>query len=438
MCNRSSLRCAILLVLVAALAATAGFYSGSAVSKRPYVNSAIIPVQRTDVGMAEQQHGNHLRLKEGKVDMLFVGDSITMYWNVHGKKVWDNYYGKRNPLNLGIGGDQTQNVLWRLDDLNLEDIQPKLAVVMIGTNNSHNNTAAEMAEGVEAVVKRLRTRLPMMRILLLAIFPRGDVEAAKLQKLRDASAKFGSAVSFDPMVEYMDIGKIFLNDKGEVTEDIMFDLLHLSEKGYALEAEALEPTITRLLAMADGWTPLFNAKDFSGWEAVGDKSTWHEKGGVLYTEDGGNAWLSTDKEYGDFDLSLEFRVPKGGNGGVIIRAPRTGDPAVEGSRIQVIDDYDELNKDLKPHEHSGSVYATIPAAPRASKPFGEWQKMDIHMQGQKIAITLNGTRVVDGDMDGHMDMVNDHPGLRRQSGHIGLQGQSGGFEYRNVLIREIK
>jgi beta-glucosidase len=372
------------------------------------------------------------------VDLLFIGDSITHGWEGEGKAVWDQYYGSRNAVNLGISGDQTQHVLWRLDNGNIDNITPKLAVIMIGTNNHAVNTAPEIAEGVEAIVKKLRTKLPEMRILLLAIFPRTDVSAALQQKLKDATAQFAAAVASDPMVEFLDINKALLNEKGELTKEVMPDLLHPNANGYALEAEATEPAIGRLLGVANGWTALFNGKDLSGWEAVGGKSSWKVKDGILITGGDGGAWLSTTKEYGDFDLSLEFKVPKGGNSGVFIRAPRSGNPAFEGSEIQVLDDADEQYKDLKPYQFTGSVYSTIAATPRVTKPYGQWQKMEIHIQGQKITVTVNGTKVVDGDLSEHMDLVKDHPGLKRTSGFIGLQDHSSRLDYRNILIREIK
>ena len=421
-----------------ALLALAVFFAGMIVSSAWAENSAIVPVPRNDNGWMARHHSFNDRVKQGNVDMLFIGDSITHGWEGGGKEVWAQYYGNRNAVNLGIGGDQTQHVLWRLDNGNIDNIKPKLAVIMIGTNNCGGNTAPEIAEGVDAIVKKLRTKLPEMRILLLAIFPRTDVDASTQQKIKDASAKFAADQAGDPMVEFKDISKAFLNEKGELTKDVMPDLLHPNAKGYALEAEALEPTITRLLAVADGWTALFNGKDLSGWEAVGGKSGWGVADGILYTEGGGGAWLSTVKEYGDFDLTVEFKVPKGGNSGVFIRAPRTGNPAFEGSEIQVLDDYDDQYKDLKPYQYCASVYSTIAATPRVTKHFGEWQKMEIHIQGQKITTTLNGTKVVDGDLSEHMDKVKDHPGLKRTSGYIGLQDHSSRLDYRNVLIKEIK
>ena len=114
------------------------------------------------------------RVKQGDVDFLFIGDSITHGWEGGGKKYWDKYYAPRKAVNMGFGGDRTQHVLWRLDHGHLEGISPKLAVLMIGTNNSNgdDNTAEEIADGIIAICKRIRTKCPKTKILILAIFPR--------------------------------------------------------------------------------------------------------------------------------------------------------------------------------------------------------------------------------------------------------------------------
>ncbi len=113
------------------------------------------------------------RIKKGNVDLLMIGDSITHGWEGAGKDVWKKYYEKRNAVNLGIGGDQTQHVLWRLEHGNIDGIRPKLAVLMIGTNNAGCGNPREIAAGVQAIVEKLRTKLPQTKVLVLAIFPRG-------------------------------------------------------------------------------------------------------------------------------------------------------------------------------------------------------------------------------------------------------------------------
>ncbi len=110
--------------------------------------------------------------KHPDAQLLFIGDSITHGWEGGGKEVWQKYYEKRHAINLGIGGDRTEHVLWRLDHGNLDGLHPKLAVLMIGTNNSGSNTSEEIADGVQAIVEKLRTKVPECKVLILDIFPR--------------------------------------------------------------------------------------------------------------------------------------------------------------------------------------------------------------------------------------------------------------------------
>ena len=396
-----------------------------------------VPAPREGKDWMARHNSFNDRVKQGNVDMILIGDSITHGWEGAGKEVWEQYYAPRNAVNLGIGGDRTEHVLWRLDNGNIDGINPKVAVLMIGTNNHRDNTAEEIAAGVEAIVAKLRSRLPGTRVLLLAIFPRTDVPEEFRAKLREATALF-SKLDSDPMVEFVDIGGAFLNEKGELTKDIMPDLLHLSGEGYKRWAEAIEPFVGKMMAEADGWKALFNGRDLDGWEQVGgEKKTWSVENGVLFTDGEGGGWLSTMGEYGDFELSLEFKVPAGGNSGVFIRAPREGNPAFEGSEIQVLDDYADEYKALKPWQYCGSVYSTIAPSERATKPAGEWEKMNIRVQGQKIQVTLNGKQIINGDLSEHMDKVKDHPGLKRLGGFIGLQNHSTRCDFRNIVIKPL-
>src|SRR3954451_16101873 len=147
-------------------------------------NDAIIPAPRTGKQLERHEEFNK-RVKQGNVDLIFIGDSITQGWEGAGKNVWDEFYGKRNAVNLGIGGDRTQHVLWRLDHGNIDGIHPKLAVLMIGTNNSSTNTSEQIAEGVKLIVEKLRAKLPNTKVLVLGIFPRGanlNADKSKTEK----------------------------------------------------------------------------------------------------------------------------------------------------------------------------------------------------------------------------------------------------------------
>lgn len=223
-------------------------------------HDAVTPVDRSTVDWWMPRHEQVLmRVAEGNVDLVFVGDSITQGWERSGKEVWEQYYTPRNAVNMGFGGDRTQHVLWRLDNGEVDGIHPKLAVVMIGTNNSNrdDNTAEEIADGIKAICARLRAKLPETRILLLAIFPRGDAEQRKVKDQgagfndqwakNEEASRLASRIADNKKIFYLDINQAFLDEKGVLTREVMPDLLHPMEKGYQIWAEAMEPTIRKLL-----------------------------------------------------------------------------------------------------------------------------------------------------------------------------------------------
>ena len=187
------------------------------------------------------------RVAKGDVDLVFIGDSITQGWEGRGKGVWEKFYGKRNSVNLGIGGDRTQHVIWRLDNGNLKDITPKAAVIMIGTNNSGSNSSKEIADGVRAIVKQIRAKSPKTQILLLGVFPRGTNNEDKRRQVNEGANSIFSKLDDGKHVHYLDIGPKFLQKDGMLTREIMPDLLHLSQKGYTIWAESIEAKLKELL-----------------------------------------------------------------------------------------------------------------------------------------------------------------------------------------------
>ena len=236
--RRAQLLSALSLVYVLSLVAQA---------EDKKLHSAVNPEPRDRQGWMERYEAMNARVKQAGVDLVFIGDSITQGWEGSGKDVWAKHYGRRNAVNLGIGGDRTQHVLWRLDHGNLDGISPKLAVVMIGTNNSGNNTPEEIADGVEAIVEKLHAKLPGTKVLLLAIFPRGENgQDAKRQVNQEANERIAK-LDDGERVRYLDIGPRFLQDDGTLTREIMPDLLHLSEKGYTLWAAAIESPVAEAL-----------------------------------------------------------------------------------------------------------------------------------------------------------------------------------------------
>jgi len=209
-------------------------------------NDAIKPVPRAG-GWMKRHESMNARVKKGHVDLVFIGDSITHGWEGRGKKVWEKFYGKRNAVNLGIGGDRTQHVIWRLDHGNLDGISPKLAVIMIGTNNAGSNSPEQIADGIKVIVNQIRDKTPKTKILLLAIFPRGATPADKRRQVNEKTNAIIAKLADQKTVTYLDIGKKFLQEDGTLTKEIMPDLLHPGEHGYTIWAEAIEPTVAKLM-----------------------------------------------------------------------------------------------------------------------------------------------------------------------------------------------
>jgi lysophospholipase L1-like esterase len=209
-------------------------------------HSAVRPEPRQGAWMTRHQRFNE-RVKQGNVDLIFIGDSITQGWEGPGKDVWEQFYGKRNAVNLGISGDRTQHVLWRLDNGNINGISPKLAVVMIGTNNSGDNSPEEIADGITAIVHKLRAKLPNTKVLILGIFPRGADPSDARRKVNEKTNEIVKKLADNKTVFYQDLSEAFLEDDGTLSRMIMPDLLHLSKQGYTIWAETIEPNVKKLM-----------------------------------------------------------------------------------------------------------------------------------------------------------------------------------------------
>lgn len=135
-----------------------------------------------------------------------------------------------------------------MDNGNLEGISPKLAVIMIGTNNSGTNTPEQIAEGTTVIVGQLRKKTPKTKILVLGVFPRGETPADAKRQVNEKTNAIVSELADGEHVFYLDIGKSFLQDDGTLTREIMPDLLHLNEQSYTIWAESIEPQVAKLMA----------------------------------------------------------------------------------------------------------------------------------------------------------------------------------------------
>jgi lysophospholipase L1-like esterase len=218
-------------------------------------NTAVKPDQRKDKGAIQRHEAFLERAKKGKVEVLFLGDSITQGWeSKEGLSDWKSISSLYKTANFGIGSDRTQHVLWRITEgKELEGIKPEVIVLMIGTNNMGDNSAEEIADGVTAIVKELNKQLPKARVLLFGIFPRSakatDPVRDKIKECNKRIAKLddGKLVRDGMQVRYLDIGEKFLDKDGNLPKEIMPDYLHLSKKGYQIWKEAVLDGVGKIL-----------------------------------------------------------------------------------------------------------------------------------------------------------------------------------------------
>ncbi len=210
---------------------------------------AAMPTPQTQSWWSTRHARAVARTQQGPVDLLFIGDSITQGWEEEGRRVWDAFYGRRRAVNLGFNSDQTDNVLWRLDHGEIDGITPKLAVVMIGTNNTtmREDPPEQTAAGIQAILTTLHTRLPQTKILLLALFPRGASSDDPHRLVNQAVNERLRTFADQRHVFFLDLGPRFLDKAGRLSEEVMPDALHPSERGYRLWAEGMEHLVKTLL-----------------------------------------------------------------------------------------------------------------------------------------------------------------------------------------------
>ncbi len=213
------------------------------------IPAAVAPVPRPEAWWATRHEDALARIQQGGVDLLMIGDSITQGWSAEGRDVWNTYYGHRRAVNLGFSGDCTEHVLWRLNHGEIDGIAPKLAVVMIGTNNTgaRRDPPEETAAGIQAILSTLHTSLPDTKILLLGVFPRGASSDAPLRRVNVAINALIRSYADNQRVFFLDLSSAFLDDQERLPPHLMPDYLHLNERGYQVWAEGMEKTLTRLL-----------------------------------------------------------------------------------------------------------------------------------------------------------------------------------------------
>ncbi len=194
---------------------------------------------------------------------------------------------------------------------------------------------------------------------------------------------------------------------------------------------------TATAAEKDGFTSVFNAKDFIGW--AGPVENYEVVEGAVVCKKGKGGTIYTKEQYGDFVVRLEFKVPANGNNGLAIRYPGTGDPAYTGMcELQVLDD---KYKGIDPRQAHGSAYGMAAAKRGHQKPIGEWNTQEVTVKGATIKVVLNGTTILDADLS-KVDPAtfmgkSKHPGLALTKGHFGFAGHGDAVQFRKIEIKKL-
>lgn len=240
--NRHSVPFALALI-ISAFAASAMRAQSNAVSP-----AAVTPASRLDQDWWKTRHEEKLaeaKARGGEVDLLFIGDSITHGWD---EGLWAENFAQYGAFNLGFGGDRTQHVLWRFQDGALENLSPKVTVLMIGTNNTgqgDRDPASDTIRGIAAVMDEINSRLPDTKLIVHAVFPRSASKEDLPRKVNDAVNKALPQLTAEKGAEFLDINDLFLEKDGTLPRNIMPDLLHPKKEGYRLWAYGLKPSLDR-------------------------------------------------------------------------------------------------------------------------------------------------------------------------------------------------
>jgi len=240
-------------------ALTVGIMGSSSISFGASKLDATVPTIKPEPHQErflEMHHSFLERAKKGPVGLLFLGDSIIFQWTRH-PEIWEPYYAQYDPANFGVAGDATQQVLWRIENGELDHILPKVVVLLIGTNNSGSHSADEIIAANTKIVREILERLPQTKVLLLGIFPRGPrlfnengiprddgvTRMAVIEKVNEGLALLDNGEN----VRFLNIGSVFFGPDGKIPEDVMYDQLHLTKMGYQLWAESMQPLLSEMM-----------------------------------------------------------------------------------------------------------------------------------------------------------------------------------------------
>ncbi len=209
-------------------------------------------------------------------------------------------------------------------------------------------------------------------------------------------------------------------------------VLGLFVTGSAVSASAAETE--------DGFVSIFNGKNFDGW--VGNTKGYKvEDNSIVCDPTAGGGNIYTEKEYANFVLRFEFKLPPGANNGLGIRAPLSGNAAYMGYELQILDNTAKKYEKLQPYQYHGSLYGLAAAKRGFQKPIGEWNEQEVTVDGDTVKVVLNGTEILNADLEEIRSKPTldgqEHPGLKTTKGHIGFLGHGDKVEFRNLRIKTL-
>ncbi len=206
----------------------------------------VAPEPREDAGARARFDAIKAQLKARAYPVLFLGDSLTQQWDAN---LWRDHMALRGVLNAGVSGDRTEHLRWRLDHGNLAGPPPRVAIVLIGTNDiGHGRPPEVTAEGIRAVLIQLRARLPATRVLLLGLLPRGATVTDHFRRQIGAVNRMIAACADSQSIFYADIGGVLLDSRGQLNKPVSPDTLHFSPRGYALLVPRLDALLDPLIS----------------------------------------------------------------------------------------------------------------------------------------------------------------------------------------------
>jgi len=216
--------------------------------------------------------------------------------------------------------------------------------------------------------------------------------------------------------------------------EIRFRDIYIREIGSDEANQALEKQVGK-----EGYKSVFNGKDFEGWG--GPIENYEVKDGAIVCKPHKGGTIHTNEEFSDFEVKVEFKLPPGGNNGLAIRYPGTGDTAYVGMcELQILDDTDPKYSKLDPRQYCCSIYGSVPAKTGYLRPLGDWNFEHAIINGHTIKVELNGYTVVDADVSTVKEFMHNskHPGLMRTSGSFGFAGHSDPVQFRNIEIKKLE